>query len=430
MTVKTLSTARKKEKAVVVTVERIGREAWSLEDRVKELENLTSSCGVDIVASEVCRRKVLTSNLLIGKGKAEELAMMVEEEGADVVIFSNDLSPSQQKNLEEVLKVKIIDRTQLILDIFAHRATSKEGKVQVELAQLSYLLPRLSRMWLHLSRQRGTSGGIGMRGPGEQQLEVDRRRVRERIGKLKRTLDDITRQRELRRTQREKYSMLTAALVGYTNSGKSTLFNALTSSRVRARDQLFSTLDPTIRKMVLPNKQTVLISDTVGFLHDLPHHLIESFKATLEEVVGADILFHVMDISDEKIDLKKSAVFEVLEDLGVKDKPVVTILNKADKLPSDLEKTRISRKFDDPLVISALTGQGVDEVTDRIVQLTQKDMEDIELLVPHKYFDLVKAIRENGTIRSEKYTNKGLFITARVPRSVKYAIFKRLKQKR
>jgi GTP-binding protein HflX len=431
MTVKPQSTAEKKEKAIVVTVEEIGRETWALEDRVEELKRLTTSCGVDIVGSEVCRRKTLTSNLLIGKGKAQELALTVDEAGADVVIFSNDLSPSQQKNLEDLLNVKIIDRTQLILDIFAHRATSNEGKVQVELAQLVYILPRLSRMWLHLSRQRGASGGgIGMRGPGEQQLEVDRRRVRERIAKLKRSLKEITEKRGLRRTQREKFSMLTIALVGYTNSGKSTLFNALTSSEVKVKNQLFSTLDPTIRKIMLPNKQAALISDTVGFLHDLPHHLIESFKATLEEVVSADILFHVIDMSDEQIDLKKSAVFEVLEDLGVKDKPVVTILNKSDKISGELEEARISRKFDNPLVISALKKENLSEIMDRIVQLIQKDMEDIELVIPHKYYDLAKAIRENGNIRHEEYTDKGLFISARVPKSVKYAVFKRLKEKR
>ena len=423
------STAKKREKAVIVTVEEIGREAWSLEERVKELESLTRSCGVDIVASETCRRKTMTSNFLIGKGKAEDIASLVEENGADVVVFSNDLSPSQQKNLEEIFKVKIIDRTQLILDIFAHRATSNEGKVQVELAQLVYLLPRLSRMWLHLSRQRGAAGGIGMRGPGEQQLEVDRRRVRERVAKLKRSLKDITRQRELRRTQREKFSMLTVALVGYTNSGKSTLFNALTDSDVKVRDQLFSTLDPTIRKARLPNNQIVLISDTVGFLHDLPHHLIESFKATLEEVVSADILFHVMDMSDDLIDFKRAAVFEVLKELGAEKKPVVTLLNKADKVPEALARESVKRKFEDPLVISALHKEGLGEVLDRIVQLIQKDMEDIELVLPQKHYEVVTAIREKGMIRREEFTDKGIFISARVPKDVKYAIFKYLRDK-
>ncbi len=423
--VTTKSTTKKPEKAILVTVEEIGKETWKLEDRQEELRRLTESCGVQIAGENVCRRKALTSNLLIGKGKVEEIAEMVRGAGADAVIFSDDLSPSQQKNLEEVITAKTIDRTQLILDIFAHRATSNEGKVQVELAQLVYLLPRLSGQGIQLSR---LGGGLGTRGPGEQKLEVDRRRVRERIDKLKKQLKDITRQRELRRSQREKFSMLTIALVGYTNSGKSTLFNALTDAGVKVRDQLFSTLDPTVRKMTLPNKQTVLLSDTVGFLHELPHHLIESFKATLEEVIGADILFHVADMSDGRIEEQKAAVNTVLGELGVQDKPIFTVLNKSDLVPEEIERFRLERKFENPVMISALKGEGLTDLKDLIVRYIQKDMEDIELFLPHKYYSLAKLIRESGKVRKEEYRDKGLFISARVPKKVKYSIFKKLKQ--
>jgi len=426
MTIETQSTAKEKERAILVTSEEHGKDAWDIQDRCDELVNLATSCGVEVLEAVVCHTKRVNPGLFVGKGKAEEVAEIVQEEEANVVIFNNDLSPSQQKNLEEILQVKTIDRTQLILDIFARRATSNEGKVQVELAQLVYLLPRLSRMWVHLSRQ---YGGLGMRGPGEQQLEVDRRRVRERIAKLKKTLGEITRQRDLRRSQRDRFSMLSAALVGYTNSGKSTLFNVLTSSKIGVKNQLFSTLDPTVRKMKLPNKQTILLSDTVGFLHNLPHHLIESFKATLEEVVHADVLFYVVDIASPLIDEQKASVLQVLEDLGVSDKPIFTVLNKADLMTHILDRERIKRKFDRPVVISALKKEGFSDLEDLLVDSIQKDMEDIDLVLPHKYYDIGKLIRSSGRIKHEEYTDEGLSISARVPRKVKQQILKRLKSK-
>lgn len=426
MTQETRSTSKEKEKAVLVTSEEHGKGTWKISDRCEELKSLAESCNVSVLESVVCHPKKINPGLFMGKGKAEEVAEIVQETGANVVIFNNDLSPSQQKNLEELFKVKTIDRTQLILDIFARRATSNEGKVQVELAQLLYLLPRLSKMWEHLSRQ---YGGLGMRGPGEQQLEVDRRRVRERIAKLKRFLKEITEQRNLRRSQRGRFSMLSAALVGYTNSGKSTLFNGLTSSKMEVKNQLFSTLDPTVRKMMLPNKQTILLSDTVGFLNELPHHLIESFKATLEEVMHADVLLHVVDMNSPLIDEQKASVIKVLEELGIEDKPIFTILNKSDLVPDFLDRERIKRKFTGPVVISALKRDGFADIEDLLVHFIQKDMEDIELVLPHKHYDIAKLIRSSGRIKEEEYTEEGLFISARVPCKVKQQIFKRLKSK-
>ena len=420
-------TKEKREKAVLVTVVETGKEeSLNLEDREEELRGLTRACGVSVAAGCSCRRKILTSKFFIGKGKVEEIAVLADETNADVVIFNNDLSPSQQKNLEEMIKVKTIDRTQLILDIFARRATSNEGKVQVELAQLVYLLPRLAGQGVFLSR---LGGGVGTRGPGEQKLEVDRRRLRERITRLKKSLKDITLRRGLRRTQRDKFSMMTIALIGYTNSGKSTLFNALTASSVKVKDQLFSTLDSVVRKVELADNQIVLISDTVGFLRELPHHLIESFKATLEEVVNADVLFHVIDMSDPRMEEKSAAAVKVLEELGVQDKPMVLVLNKSDKVPVEPERERIRKTFNNPVVISALSGEGIDELKDRIMRFIQKDMEDIELTLPHKYYALAGMIREKGTVRREEYGPQGLFISARVPRKVKYAIFKKLRKR-
>ena len=423
----TYSTKIETERAILVTVDTGARNAWPVEEREEELKRLVQSAGVEVLSSEVCRRKTISSKLFIGEGKADEIAGMVEAMEADVVVFNDDLTPSQQKNLEKVFTVKTIDRTQLILDIFARRATSNEGKVQVELAQLVYLLPRLSRMWLHLSRQRG---GVGTKGPGEQQLEVDRRRIRERIARLKKELKDITRRRDLRSVQREEASMFTVALVGYTNSGKSTLFNTLTSSKIIAKDQLFSTLDPTVRKMTLPNNQTVPVSDTVGFLNELPHHLVESFKATLEEVVRADLLFHVIDMSSENRERQNTAVMKVLEDLKVQDKPFLTILNKSDKVPDEIDRRRIARGFLKPVIVSALKGEGIQDLEDRIVQFMQKDMEDIEITLPHRYYSMAGTIRESGTIKEEKYTDDGLFIRARLPRKIKRQLFKKLKMSR
>jgi GTPase len=419
-------TEPKPEKALLVAVEHIKKSSWKVADKAQELRNLAKSAGVAIEGEVRCRMKIMTSTFLVGKGKVEEIAALAAELEASVVIFSDDLSPSQQKNLEEAIEIKIIDRTQLILDIFARRAKSDEGKMQVELAQLIYLLPRLSRMWLHLSRQHG---GLGTRGPGEQQLEIDRRRVRERIERLKKAIKEKTAQRRRRRSEREKFSMLTIALVGYTNSGKSTLFNALTGSDVIAKNQLFSTLDPTVRKLTLSNNQTVLLSDTVGFLHDLPHHLIESFKATLEEVVEADILFHVIDISDDRMEELSDSVFEVLKELKVEDKPTVVVLNKMDKVSGKHEVDLAAGLLERPIVISALKKQGFDELMDRINECVQRGMEDIELTVPHRWHSIVGLIREKGVLEKLEYTDKGACVKARVPLGVKNMILKKIKRK-
>jgi len=417
--------SKERERAILVTVTQFGKDEPDLDGRIEEFKTLASSCGAVIAGSEICRIKEVKPDLFIGKGKAEEIALKVAELKAGTVIFNNDLSPSQQKNLSEKFNAKTIDRTQLILDVFARRATSLEGKVQVELAQLMYLLPRLSRLWLHFSKQ---AGGIGTKGPGEQQLEEDRRKVRERISRLKKELKEITSQRQLRRSRREKFSMLSAALVGYTNSGKSTLFNAITSAEVKTKDQFFSTLDPTVRKKVLSNNQIVLFSDTVGFLNDLPHHLIESFKATLEEVVEADVLFHVVDMNDERMDEKTGAVIQVLNDIGVADKPSFTVLNKSDLVPDGPGKERIKRKFDRPIVVSALKKEGLSAIDDLLTAYMRKDMEEMEIVLPHKHYSAAAIIRERGEVLSELYREDGLYIKARVPKKVKNQIFKTLKK--
>ncbi|MBP6944350.1 MAG: GTPase HflX, partial [Candidatus Omnitrophica bacterium] len=315
------------EKALLVTVEFFDKEykdTWKLDDTNYELRELVRSAGLQVVDLVECFKDKPVAGHYIGKGKAEEIRSICKDKGADVVIFGDDLTSSQQQNLEESIGVKVIDRTQLILDIFARRAHSTEGKVQVELAQLEYLLPRLKGKGIMLSR---LGGGIGTRGPGEQKLEMDRRKIREKISRLKDSLSKIHERREELRRRRHEGEISIVSLIGYTNAGKSTLLNALTDSDVLSQDRLFSTLDPTARRFVLPNNQKVVFVDTVGFLHRLPHHLIEAFKATLEEVAEADIIIHVLDASSPMVHELSQAVYEVLEELDIRDKTIITVLN-------------------------------------------------------------------------------------------------------
>ena len=349
------------ERALLVTVDLGIKDGWSAEDMAQELRELAQSAGVRVQEEIICRRDRISRAYFVGKGKVGELAVISQNKGLDAVIFNNELSGSQQKTLEEIIGVKTVDRTQLILDIFAKRAKSNEGKVQVELAQLLYLMPRLTGKGIMLSR---LGGGIGTRGPGETKLEVDRRRIRERITKLKKDLERMTAQRRMRQKGREKIPVPSIAIIGYTNAGKSTLLNSLTQAKVIAQDRLFSTLDPTIRQFVLPTNQRVVFIDTVGFLHNLPHRLIESFKATLEEVVDSDMLLHILDITHPKVQQQSEAVYSVLHELGVANKRIITVLNKIDKM-DEAVIPRFKRIFDNAVAISALHKQNFEELIDR-----------------------------------------------------------------
>lgn len=410
------------EKAILVTVDLRKKTGWDPEDMAQELRELARSAGVLVKEDMVCRRDKISSAYFIGKGKAEEIAIISQKNNLDAVIFNNDLSGSQQKNLEDIIGIKTIDRTQLILDIFARRAKSNEGKVQVELAQLLYLMPRLVGKGIMLSR---LGGGIGTRGPGETKLEIDRRRIRERIAKLKRDLERLTLQRRMRGKSRQKIPIPSIAIIGYTNAGKSTLLNSLTESRVIVGDRLFSTLDPTIRQFALPNNQRILFADTVGFLHDLPHHLIESFKATLEEVVDADVLLHVLDAAHPKVNQQSEAVYKVLEELGVRGKPVITVLNKIDKM-DETAVLRINRIFENSIAISALYKQNFQELIDRIA-LQLSDLVDVaEFKIPQARMDILKMIYERGHVLSKDYQGQNIIIRAQMPIKVKEKVKKAL----
>ena len=407
------------ERAILVTVDFGERGQWQPEERSLELKELAASAGARAVKEVIANRHNPDPAYFIGSGKAAEIGRLCADENVSLVIFNNDLTGTQQKNLEELVGRKTIDRTQLILDIFAKHAHSNEGKIQVELAQLMYLLPRLTGKGIYLSR---LGGGIGTRGPGEKKLEVDRRRIRDRISRLKEELEDLAKRRAMMRKKRGRFSILTVAIVGYTNVGKSTLINALTASDTIVEDKLFSTLDPTVRRFVMPNKQKVLFVDTVGFLERLPHHLIEAFKATLEEVIEADMLLHLVDVSHPKAKEQADAVYKVLEELGVKDKPVITALNKIDKVADMDAAQRLKGNFDNAILISAIKREGFGDLIGRILSYMDQFMVKVKIIIPATQAKALNFIYENALITKKEYRDDHVYLEAELPARLKEMI--------
>ncbi len=403
---------RPQERAILIGLETEGVSKWDLRDSMDELRELASSAGAQVVDSVTQKLQRPTAPYYIGKGKAELIRDSIQKQRVTSVIFDDELSPAQGRNLETLLSRKVLDRTQLILDIFAQRARSREGRLQIELAQLQYLLPRLTGMWNHLSRQ---TGGIGTRGPGETQLEVDRRRVQERIARLERELEAVRKTRAVQRQGRKRHQWPVAAVVGYTNAGKSTLLNLLTGADVVAIDQLFATLDPTTRSFTLPNKQRVLLTDTVGFLRKLPHTLIESFKATLEEVHEADLLIHVADLSHPRIDEQMEAVDSVIKELDAYGKQTLIVLNKIDNVTDrDLVKAYLQR-CPGSVAISARTGEGMTTLV--------KALEDVlcawrlrsRFQIPANESALLAEIHRVGHVLELSYDGDVAVVVAHVP---------------
>jgi GTPase len=403
---------KRQERALLIGLEKEGVSKWDLRDSMEELRELANSAGAEVVDTVTQKLRKPTAPYYIGRGKAESIKDSIQDREVTSIIFDDELSPAQGRNLENLLARKVLDRTQLILDIFAQRARSREGRLQIELAQLQYLLPRLTRMWHHLSRQ---TGGIGTRGPGETQLEVDRRRVQERIARLERELEAVRKTRAVQRQGRKRHQWPVASVVGYTNAGKSTLLNLLTGADVVTENRLFATLDPTTRSFVLPNNQRLLLTDTVGFLRKLPHTLIESFKATLEEVSEADLLIHVVDLSHSRIDEHMAAVDAVIRELDAYGKQTLIVFNKIDTLENrDLAEAYVKR-FPGSVAISARRGEGVAE----LVQALQGTLGSWRLRsrfrIPVSESALIPEIHRVGHVLELRYEGDEALIVAHVP---------------
>ena len=408
------SLAQGTERAIIVGMEYGGGASiigWSAEDSLEELKQLADTAGAEVVARFLQKRPKPDPAFFIGRGKVQELALYVQQENVDLCIFDDELSPAQQRNIEQAMGVRVLDRTALILDIFAQRAHTNEGKLQVELAQLQYTLPRIMGKGLSLSR---LGGGIGTRGPGETKLEVDRRRIRDRIAYIKGCISKVKNVRTLQRSGRAKASVPTVSLVGYTNAGKSTLLNTLTNSDIYAQDQLFATLDPTTRQLELPNKQQAILTDTVGFIQRLPHQLVAAFQSTLEEVVEADVLLHVIDVSHELYKEQANAVYHVLEELGAKDKTIITVYNKIDKLSEGSALAERLAREENSICISAKARLNLDGLLALIAEnLKLKSVEE-SFLVPYSDSAAVSRLHEAGTVLEQEYLAEGTLLKVRM----------------
>ena len=400
-----------KERVILVGVsEQDGDDA---EDSLAELAELVKTAGASVAGTLIQKRELIHPGTYVGTGKVAEIAELLEHTGATGIVCDDELSPAQLKNLETMLNTKVMDRTLIILDIFAARATTSEGKIQVELAQLKYRLSRLTGLGRSMSR---LGGGIGTRGPGEKKLEIDRRLINDRITQLNRELKEVVKHREIARAKRERNAVPVVAIVGYTNAGKSTLLNHLTDAEVLEEDKLFATLDPTTRMLELEGHQQVLLTDTVGFIRKLPHHLIEAFKSTLEEAKYADYIIHVVDASNPQRDKQMYIVYETLDHLGVKNKKILTLFNKID-IRTDDDPLQDFRA-DHVLQISAAENAGLDAVKDVLQEMLREDKIYIERVIPYAQAGVLQLVRNKGELVSEEYVPEGISIRAYVPMEV------------
>lgn len=401
------------ERAILIGME-WGRNdsLWTVDDSLEELKQLADTAGANVIKKFIQKRPKPDPAFFIGRGKVQELALYAQQENIDLCIFDDELSPAQQRNIESVMGIRILDRTALILDIFAQRARTNEGKLQVELAQLQYTLPRIMGKGLMLSR---LGGGIGTRGPGETKLEVDRRRIRDRIAFIKDQIEKVKAVRSLHRSKRKKNNVFEVSLVGYTNAGKSTLLNTLTNSDIYAKDQLFATLDPTTRQLTLPNKQEIIITDTVGFIQRLPHQLIAAFRSTLEVVTEADLLVHVIDVSHELYKEQAAAVHEVLKEIGAETKPVITVYNKIDKLPPDSKLADRLALEEDTVCISAAKKLNLETLQQMIESHLKSKAVEVTLCIPYAETAKAAQLHETANVLEQEYTENGAVMKVILP---------------
>lgn len=401
------------EKALLVSVYLHKEEQEEAQCLLVELGDLVDTLGIPVSESILVHVRAYQARLLIGTGKAEELIATAKATGCDVIIFDNELTPAQQRNWEELSGLAVIDRQEVILDIFGQRAQTREARLQVELAKLEYSLPRLTRAWGHLGKM---GGGIGGKGEGETQLEVDRRLTRRDIDKLKDELKEVKRQRATQRKERQRVPLPCLAIVGYTNAGKSSLLCKLTDAKILVEDKLFATLDTTTRKLTLPSKQHVLLTDTVGFVRKLPHRLVESFNATLEESVVSDFLIHLLDASDPEVSKFHKTTLEVLNELGAKDKQMVTVFNKIDRVIDQADIQALKNSYTDALFISAKTGQGLDDLLHKIDELISDRAEKIDLFIPLDKPEIVSQLYREATVLNCVYDENGATLSVLVPK--------------
>ncbi len=402
-----------KQKAILICIQYPDMDKHEAATHISELESLVDTMGAETVKTLIVPLKKRSPKFFVGSGKAEEVSDLAEDLDAELIIFDNELSPGQQRNLEELSGKCVIDRHEVILDIFAGRATTREAVLQVGLARMEYSLPRLTRAWTHLSRQKG--GTKGTRGEGETQLEVDRRIVLRKITRLEKELIKVRKHRETLRKQRSSVPIPTGAIVGYTNSGKSSLLNILTGADAFVEDKLFATLDPTTRKVTLPEGQKILLTDTVGFIRKLPHKLVDAFRSTLEETVLADFLIHVLDISHPEVEEQYKITMEVLEELGAGDKPMIVVFNKIDLKENPLESNNIESNHPEALYISTKTEEGIGNLSEKIEEFLNRDKHIITVSIPADRYDLISMIHREGNVLEEEYIDTGSIIKARVP---------------
>jgi GTPase len=409
--------------ALLVGAYRSGTDKELCEDYLDELERLCETYGLKTVGKFPCPIKKLDAATYLGIGKLDELKIVAKELDADVVIFDEEISPQQQRNLEKIFLCPVIDRTELIIEVFAQRAQTREARLQIELAKVRYQFPRLKRMWTHLSRQTATAGGGAyLKGEGEKQIEIDRRILRRQIDRLKEEIEHVAEQRQTQRVLRERKGIPTFAIVGYTNAGKSTLLRTLTQAEVLVEDKLFATLDTTTRKFILPNRQEILLIDTVGFIRKIPHTLVAAFKSTLEEAVHTDILLHLIDVSHPMAEAQAEESMQVLKELGAEDHPMITVLNKIDQCPNPAITAKFRVKYPKTVVISAVQGIGVDQLLDLMIKEVSLLRKVVKARIPQSHYAIVSELMREGRVIECDYEENDILIKVEIPARLEYKV--------